>query len=243
MAFKRRISRLSYKRSGKRTKRIPKRPRAPTSLGSKLLGMGAAAGLMFLRNKLGINAETKYIDTPSATHSYATTATAVLYGSNLTTALVPGTSSSTRNGASVRMTEYDIKGQISNTNLNLLFSQVRICIVKWHCPGTNVSNDFLQLPTDINSPYNLDATYKYTVLFDRKYPVRTASGGNATELIPFEFNYQPANHHITFPDSDTTGGRVQALDGVITLYAYTDVATVGQFPNISYYARMKFVDN
>jgi len=141
------------------------------------------------------------------------------------------------------MTEWCIQGLVSSSNNNIVCSTVRILIVKWLCPGTNASSAMVQTTTDINTQYNLDATYPYVILYDKQFIMRSPSGGNQTEVLPFEFTYRPSDHHITWADTDTTGLFANTLKGACTIHAFTDVFTASYAPSVSFTARTKFVDN
>lgn len=199
--------------------------------------------LIGVKALLGLNTETKYVDTATAAYTPTTSMSGAITINQ--TAIAQGTTSSTRTGSSIRITNYRIKGMWINPAGNLLNSTVRVLIVNWgRTPASTISPSILlQSPNDVNSLRNLDSTGSFRILSDRTYQFAPVSTGDAQQVIPFNFEWAPKNHHMQWVDSDTAGTLSNIINGVVYVYFLCDQATAANFPYLSVFQRVKFVDN
>lgn len=202
------------------------------------------AALIALKGKLGLNTETKYVDTATAT--YTPTSTIATAMSNASLTLIPqGLTSSTRTGASIRMTRYEVRGTIYNPPGNLTTSTMRVLIVNWgRTPFASTSaSSVLQQGSDIESMRNLDPPQPFRILSDRRYRFFPNTMGDNRAMRSFNFVYAPKNHHITWTDADTTGSTANLLKGYIAIYFFVDTYTAASQPYLQASQRVFFVDN
>lgn len=199
-----------------------------------------------VKSLLGLNTETKFVDTNTATNTTALTTTLANTGiSNVRTAIPQGDTSSNRNGNGVRMVSWKFFGDIYNFSGNLVPSIVRIIIVNWHKVAYADSSAayILQSQTDIHSLRNTDPQARFTILSDKKYFLKPSSTGQNTQIQPWNFVYRPQSHHMRWTDADTAGANTNMLEGYISVYAFTDNFTASNPPTIQCYSRVEYVDN
>lgn len=230
------------KRRGAKRRQAAKKPSTWTDLAKKVaLGLSGSA-LIALKGKLGLNTETKYIDT--STVVYTATTTLAFAASNLTTPIVQGSASNQRSGATCRMTSMSLRGEIVQSAGNLVPGSMRVVIVNW---GRSSNNDapglVLQDTTQIYSPRNLDSTVPFTILMDKSYYYQPTAAGDAILTRPFSFDYKPKNHHISWTDADTAGTAANCINGLVTIYIFCSTFTAGNVPTLTFWQRVKYVDN
>jgi len=200
------------------------------------------AALIALKSKIGMNAETRYVDTLST--AYSCTASLALSTHNLITPIPQGDANGTRQGSSIRMTSYSIKGFVYNPPTNLISSQVRIICVNWGRSSNNdAASQVLQVQNDVLSFRNLDATVPFKILSDKTYMVEPNSTGDAKQIVKFQWTYTPKNHHIAWTDADTAGTQANCINGLIGVYIMAHTFTAGQAPSLTFSQRVKYVDN
>lgn len=190
-----------------------------------------------LKQALGLNTESKFVDTTQSGYALTTTATLLSYAS----AIPQGDGPSARNGADVRMTSFIHKGLLTTATATAIPHRVRIvAYVQPVCLASTqlTAAQILQDPSSIISPYNMD-TEGYNVIYDKTFTLGLASADNAT--VPYLISYHPTSHHIKWLNTDTTGAAAATVSGYIRVFAYTDVATTP--PTLQSYTRLKYVDN
>jgi len=164
---------------------------------------------------------------------------------NLQVAIPQGDGPNARNGSSVRMTGFHIKGYINNPQANLQATIYRVMIVKWGklSGSTIVADQPLQNSSDVTSFRNTDPYQPFKVLYDKTFYLKTTASGNAVANIDFNYSYTPKNHHITWVDSDTAGTFANTTGGGISVLHFYDVATAAQLPDLNVSTRVTYVDN
>lgn len=247
-SYKRTNSKRSYKPSKKsyKAKRVTKRRgkyAARPATGAEVLSSLGGYALTKLKARLGLNTESKYVDTPSGSLSATGTLTQVF--SNMDTLIPLGTNDNTRNGSSVRMTNYVIQGHIVTSSANLQPSKTRVIVVDWGSTPAASANvaDILEVTTDVDSCYTHDPTFKHTVLMDEVMYFNPDATGNAERKIDLRFRMTPLAHHLVWTTGDTTGASANLLRGFVALYCVVDQATAAQFPALTAYQRVEYVDN
>lgn len=246
-------ARKSSRRAGtSRSKRVSTGFGAAIDEGIKHLSRTA---LLALKSKLGMNAETKYVD--AATTGFTVGALDDLQQSqfnNCQTAIAQGLTAQQRSGDSCRMTRFLLHGQLVASSAASRQVQVRVMIVNCgKVPASLVTAaDLLQDPTDVNSPLTDDPVNTVKVLLDRTVQVgtnapSTSLGNSAAPIQPFEFNYTPLDHHIRWTAADTAGTQANCIEGNIQVWMMSSsiggIPLPSSTPTLSLWNRVEFVDN
>lgn len=224
----------------KRGKRRPRRNRRkaakkPFYKSSSFWSKAAHLGLTGVKALLGLNTESKWLDTTS-TGTTSTTLTAMQYE-----LLVPeGTTANSRTGDGFRLTHYRTRIALQCGVASTGTYVVRVICVYQPIVNNNViaASEILQSTTNYISPYNMD-TEGYKILADKLFYISPAGveGDHAT----FEFDYSPENHMVKWSTSDTTGASANLERGNIRCFIMTNAT--GTPPDYSMYSRIHFVDN
>lgn len=242
------------------------RRRAGTSRSKRVsTGFGAAidegikhlsrTALLALKSKLGMNAETKYVD--AATTAFQVTAVDTLQltqFNNCQTPIAQGLTAQTRSGDSCRMTRFLLHGQIIAAPAASKMVPVRILVVNCgKVPSFTVTaSDLLQNPNDFNSPLTDDPVNTVKVILDRTFTIGSYSaaapvGNTPTPLVDFELNLTPLDHHLRWTAADTVGTQANCIEGNIQVWMMSSgLAGIGAAlatPTLSLWNRVEFVDN
>lgn len=228
---------MAYRRKPQYRRKRRYVKKAKSSWASKALGAVSGIGLRILKNKLGLNTETKYMDTIQGPTTVSTTALHTTYA----LAIPQGTTTNQRTGAGVRITSYHVKGKLypSAGDINSNFVRVVYYTRKILNGITSATGDILQLNTNTLSPYNMN-TESYSIIYDKTFsmgPYGTTSTNSGQHC--FEFNYTPTDHQLHWTAADTTGNIGNVEKGLIRGFVMCD----SQAPVFENYTRVKFVDN
>lgn len=206
-------------------------------------GMAAIGdiGLKILKKQLGLNTENKNWDVTLPITPTLPTLTSTLFPMTL---LSQGTTNQTRNGNGLRVTHYKFRGVLSNLFANIAHQRVRIIWTLQHkvsTPGSYVlPAQVLQVPTDINSPYNTDLE-NVKIVSDKTYIIKPYT--TQVAQVPIKFKWDPSydDGHVQWTDADTLGLGVNQLQGLLQMLVLTDQPA--NQPTIEGYGRIHFVDN
>lgn len=224
-------------RSGYKKKRYTRGKSTWRTYLGKSMSLAGKAGIKYLRSRLGLNTESKWLDTLQSGLTLSGTAQLLTNA----TVIPEGDTANTRNGDSVRLTHYKTKFLISANTSQTVTYQVRV--IFWHQPvalqGTQLTaSQILQDSSDILSPYNMD-TEGYKVLYDKTFMLLPQNVGKG--MIYGEFHYAPTDHHLKWITADTGGLFTNLTHGVIRGMVYSTGAS--NFPVLTSYTRINYVDN
>lgn len=192
-----------------------------------------------LKNRLGLNTESKYLDTVQTSTALDTTFT----GLSTSITIPQGNTTNTRSGNNCRMSCLNMRLSLKQNSSATVGCRVRL--VGFVQPRMQTAgaifnaNDILEDSTaSLDTPYDMN-TNGYNIIYDKTYdlPAPTSEGANKT----ITFIYKPLAHEIEWNDSDTTGSAANLLRGNIRFLIACDAAA--SFPTFSAYTRVKFVDN
>lgn len=215
------------KRYGRKVVPWYKRKYSPIDMAAK-----AMSGVNYLR-KL-INVERKFNDTVYA-EAKQTTTPVITWISDIS----QGTDYNQREGLSVKLASLQFKGTVyaSDTVSGLgarYESLVRVIIFCDMEGGSGFSAaDLLEASTNINSPLNHTNGKRFIVYHDKYYTV-SSGGPSIKEVKVFRKN----NEHIRWSNS-TTGQR----EGHLYVLTMSDETVSDNEPSISWYARIRYIDN
>jgi len=209
-------------------------------------------GIESLKRKLGLNTETKTIGFASST---ATTNTLGAPLNILSNPIAQGTTDSTREGSTCRVTRLSIRGVVFNGAANLLANTMtRVLIVRFpklvgsqYVAATAVSsvlfNGGVSGTSELLSQYqnHEDQVYKNTVLFDRTF-VFGATGTYPT-CQPFEFDWSPGNLHLEWTAADSAGTFSNSIGDMVIMFIMSNTATASNFPVVNWSQKVDYVDN
>jgi len=227
MAYKRRSS---YR--AKRTKRARK-PRS--SLASQAISAISGYALKRLKQKLGLNTETNFIDVAGTTTSSTSLAQRINF------ATIPqGDGVGNRHGCSIRISKVETRIHIAAPAASTVATTVRIIQVR----NTRASNalpvDILESITDITSPLN--NTYRdMGIQLLKDTTVVLGVAGSAEGAVYLHWTHTGLDDQVVYPDTDTAGAPGSVLKGVITTYWYADNST--NAPLFTSKCRYWYVDN
>lgn len=221
----------SYRAKRPATRRTPR-----ASTGSQILSLLKGAALTALKRRLGLNTETKFVDTAGTT-----TSTATLVSCIASPTIAQGLTVNTRQGANIRITKINQRISISAAAAATLGCNVRIITVrnKWS-DSTIAVADILQTTTDFSSPFhNLFQEHGLELIQDETVRIGTATSDNSVVTIDRQFS-RP-NWQMTWTDADTTGVPSNLVRGAIqTFWMVDNVTTAPVFTSTN---RLWFVDN
>jgi len=221
------------KRYVAKRKYAPKRRTA--SYGAQAISLIKGYALAKLKQKLGLNTETKYVD-----NSGVVTCTGTLVLKIQPPVIAQGSAVDERSGAGVRITKVEQRLNILADAAATNGCNVRVITVRHlHAGNPNVA-DILQQPSDITSPLhnNLKANH-IELISDRVYPVSYPGAGNPAVYV--NNVYQRANWQLEWTDADTTGAVANMINGGISTHMMIDNVTTS--PDITYTQRYWYVDN
>lgn len=178
-----------------------------------------------------VNVEHKFLDT---TYTYTAQSTTPVV--TWLTSISEGSDYNQRDGISVKASALYIKGTAAPNPTQTTFLQQLRCIIFQDNDNTGtapVASDLLEASTDIHSPLNHTNGKRFRVLMDKNYLINAdANGGHSIK------KYFKLNDHIRWSNS-TTGTR----EGHIYMLTMSDTATAAQEPGISWYSRLRYIDN
>ena len=230
MAYGNRKRRFTAKRRA--TKR--RATRSP-SMGAQALALIKGYALTKLKQRLGLNTETKYVDT-----SGVTTATATLAARIATPTIPQGSTVGQRQGAGVRITRVDQRICVEAAAAATKGCQIRVITVRHRTAASAAPGDILQVTTDISSPlHNNLAANHIELISDQTYTLGHATAPNSTILI--ENSFSRPNWQMEWTDADTTGVAANLINGGITTFWMQDqVSTAPVYTSTN---RCWYVDN
>jgi len=224
----------------KRTYRKKTYKRKPkSSFASAAISAISGFALKKLKNRLGLNTESKYLDTTVASTAIDTTFT----GISTALTIPQGNTTNTRSGNNCRMTCYNMRLSLKQNSAATVGCRVRL--IGYVQPRMQTAgaifnaNDILEDHTaSLDTPYDMN-TNGYNIIYDKTFdlPAPTSEGANKT----ITFIYKPLAHEVEWNDADTTGSAANLLRGNLRFLIADDAAA--SHPTYSAYTRVKFVDN
>lgn len=190
-----------------------------------------------LKARLGLNTETKFLDTIEASTTIGTTMAAAAY----TLQIPQGNDCNSRSGSDCRITSHETNFTIIPNVAAITPGTVRVVgMVQRDSNGTNFgSNDIMSVASNIRSPYNMNSE-GYSILFDKKFNM---TWGSDQKCINFHVSLPLGdNHHLKFLNSDTLGNVGSVRDGYIRFFLQYEGLSAGQ-PSYAAHHRVKWVDN
>lgn len=196
-------------------------------------------GTMYLKKKLGLNTETKYLDTAS---TGTLTTTLALQQNPL---IIPqDTNENSRNGNTIRITGINTSILLDSVLNTAPSCMVRIVIVYSKCTNGDYPTvaEILTQNTSVLSHYTMNRT-NYNIVYDKTHIMGGTTNANSLPVHKLiYFNHKPLDHHCKWSTTDTTGNRGNLLEGDYAIYAFCDgYATTA--PTMTVQSRAKFVDN
>lgn len=226
---------MVYKRKYAPKRRAPPRRRARANTGSSFVSLLKGYALLKLKQKLGLNPESKYVDVAGTT-----TATGTLVSRIAAPTIAQGNTNQTRNGATVRISKVETRISIVAHPTATTPTTIRIIQVRNKRAASVQVADILQTTTDIASPLQSDyAANGVVILKDMVVCLGTATGGDGCQWV--EWTHQGLSDHMVWPDSDTTGLPSAVEQGCISTYWMVD--NVSTAPVFTAKSRYWFVDN
>ena len=217
-------------------RRAPKRRRTSApSTGAALLAALKGYALTKLKQRLGLNTETKFVDVGGSA-----TATTSLVTRIVSPTIPQGSAVGGRNGAGVRVTKVE---QRINVEANVAATKgcnIRVITVRHRHQGTPAVADVLQLSTDISSPiHNNLAANHIELISDQLHYVGPALSSNSS--IQIINTFQRANWQMEWTDADASGVPANLINGaIVTMWMVDNVTTAPAFISTN---RVWFVDN
>lgn len=198
------------------------------------LDLGSQSGVKYLKTRLGLNTETKYIDTDT---SQLSTATLAVLQNPL---VIPqGDTKSSRDGNSCRITNVNTRFLIDCTSNPTVPAMVRILAV--YTPKVNgdfpTPTEILTDNTDILSHYTKNRV-GYSIVYDKTFIL----AGFQNPYRKSKKIHKVLDHQLVWDASDTTGSRSNLLRGDYVYYVMSKVGS-GVHPTITANSRVNFVDN
>jgi len=227
---------MAYNR--KRRNYRPKRPRrakASPSFGAQAITALKGYALLKLKQKLGLNPESKFVDVAGNTTSTSTLA------SRIAMATIPqGNTIGTRSGASIRISKVETRISAVATAGATAGTNIRIIQLRHSQPSAPGVAEILESTTDIASPINNEAKDNgITILRDEVLSLGTALSGNSA--VYTQWTHVGLADHVVYPDADTTGLPADTVKGLIATYWFCDNITSA--PYFTAKSRYWFVDN
>lgn len=212
-----------------------------TATGSEVVSALGGYALAKLKAKLGLNTETKYVDTVETNVGTSSTCGTLAYALTIP----QGSGNGTRDGASCRLTSYVMRMRIIANTAAVVGTLVRVLMVRWKdSRGASITaTSLLDDSTRITSQYNLGGTANaigYTVLYDETVYINIDTTSECQKVLTFK--YTPLQHHLEWTDADTTGVIGNLQDGLIRGYIMTS-ETGANTPNYWSDTRVEYVDN
>lgn len=216
-------------------RRAPKRRARASNSGTTFVSLLKGYALLKLKQKLGLNPETKYVDVAGTT-----TATSTLQSRIAAPTIAQGNTNQTRNGATVRISKVETRISITAASTAVLPTNVRIIQVRNKRAAQVPVADILQTTTDITSPLQSDYQANGVQILKDITVCVGAKEGNGSQWV--EWTHTGLSDHVVWPDSDTAGTPGAAEQGCISTYWMLDGA-FDVAPTFAAKSRYWFVDN
>jgi hypothetical protein len=237
-----------------RKQRKPKGPpRTPLqAAGASFVDQLGKAAVEKLKSKLGLNTETKYVDTAA---NLAVTAFLAPFITSLTTAIPQSLTDNGREGSTCRVTRTRIAFKIVNPVGNLLASSsVRVIVMRYrHLPTASVvaatlTADCLEFGgtggiAALLSPDTFDPTFPGQKVYDKTFVLGLGTGTGALSTAQDVIQLAPQDFHLSWITTDTTGVYANSIGDMHVMYTICDQSTAGNFPVIDAVQRISYVDN
>jgi len=217
------------------TKRKPYRKSTKRASPNTIQDLLHGAALGFLKRKLGLNTEEKFLDVNGTT-----TATSTLVARIATPVIPQDATDNGRTGSSIRITRVQTRISISPVLTSTTPSFVRIIQVRNLNSGSVAAASILEVTTEMTSPINKNASaLGVQILKDIVVPIGAFNGGNGAYV---EWEHSGVGDHLIFTTSDTTGVAANQVKGAITTFWMLDTNfTVA--PVFASTSRFFYVDN
>ena len=225
-----------YRKKRYAVKRRPSRkaPRRSPQVTIQSLLQGAAVG--YLKRKLGLNTEEKFIDANGTT-----TATSTLVQRIAMPAIPQGVGDNERVGSNLRITRVETRIIISAAAAATTGGVVRIIQVRHKEAVAPTAAEILEVTTEASSPYNKkQKELGITVLKDIFVPIGTVTGGNSVAAV--EWTHSGTNDQVSFATADVTGVNTNVYTGVISTWWMMD-SNFSTAPVFASTSRYYWVDN
>lgn len=184
--------------------------------------------VMYLKSV--VNVEKKYIDVTNTVNPSTTSAFVLLNG------VAQGTTGTTRTGISIKNVFFLFRGTLE-INTAATETQVRVVILKDSIPQAALpsSGDVFAVANSITSPLNLLNNHRFRVFYDKLFSLSI----NGPETFHWKW-MRKLHFHSAF--NNVNAGTIADYTGnSFLLYYVSDEAT--NTPALSYYSRVRFIDN
>jgi hypothetical protein len=219
--------------TGKKSKTSKGKKTAWQTHGGALFDHMSKSALDSLKSKLGLNTEIKYADNTGTSTTTATCVARINFP-----AIAQGLTSSSREGASIRVTKVRLRMDMQSQNVAA--TQIRILVVRFTRSGAPVVADIVQSATNFSTILNHHFYENgYQLLMDKIVTVGGTGSDNASQHVIETFSN--ANWHAVWPDTDTTGLASALSEGNITVFWWADSISVA--PIFNSIMRVEYVDN
>lgn len=201
-----------------------------------ILGNVSRIGIKVLKSKLGLNTETKFVDT-----AQSGTCTSSLVGMNFPAVIAQGDTPITREGAGVRLVRWSANIIVSSDATATTSQLVRIVCFKQPkgLTGTQITpTNVMQTVSDIKSFFNMN-TEGYNVFYDKTIVVDPISVGTSQKLV--EIRYAPLQHELKWTNANTDGAVADVTAGFFMCAIMCQSGTTP--PTFAVSHRVYFVDN
>lgn len=201
-----------------------------------VLGSLGNMGISMLKSKLGLNTETKFLDT-----AQSGTCTSSLVGLNFPAVIPQGDTASTREGAGVRLVRWKLNLLVSADPTAATTQIFRIVCFKQPqgLTGTQITpTNVMQTVSDIKSMYNMN-TEGYNVFYDRTFHVDPIAVGTSQRYV--HINYAPLKHELKWINANTDGAVGDVTHGFFMCAIMCQSGTTP--PTFAASHRVYFVDN
>jgi len=225
---------MAYKR--RYVKRNNRKPKTWRSYAGKALSMAGKAGIKVLKRKLGLNTETKFLDS-----NISTTCSATMTDVGSFTTIPQGDTASTRQGSGVRLVRWKVNCSLVS-NASATYTQP-VRVIAYYTPnnlgGTQITpTQVLQVVTEIKSHYNMN-TEGYRVIYDKVHYAEPIAVGRSIQH--FSIDYAPLDHQLKWTNADTTGSVSNITAGFIAMAVMCEQGT--NVPALEQRHRIHYVDN
>lgn len=201
-----------------------------------------------LRKTLGLaRPELKWVD-QVATINAVTSTLALQPFQNVFPLIPQGDGPNQRDGDSVMMKSFHIKGSVAGQTGNNAYSRVRILVVDWLTTKyndvvTDAGASILENTTQVDSFYTKTPSYPHKVVYDKTFNLGIFNTANPlTKLHSIDFAYRPKNHVIEWSKTDTLGAQVNVYRGFVAVYAICDAFTPTFPPSLQLNTRTNFTE-
>lgn len=177
-----------------------------------------------------VNVEEKYLDAQASPTPSTTASLTLLNGLSL------GTTSTSRNGQSIKMTHVTANFLVTN-NATAVNTNTRIVMLidKQANAAAITAADIFLSTSSFMSLYLVSVQNRIRVLFDQFVSLSTAGPSNVT------FTKQLTLNHHTEYNTNNNGNITDIVSGALYLFLMSDQAT--NTPSMAYQIRLQFVDN